>query len=121
MLLNSFFTYTAGAVESDKISATLKLNKEHDIYNGHFPGMPVTPGVCQVQMVQEVINDCLNSKYVLQSARDIKFLNFINPEKASELQMEFTMKTNTESKISGSVLLHADGVNFLKMRATFKK
>ncbi len=121
MLLNSFFTYTADAIEADKISTTLKLNKEHDIYNGHFPGMPVTPGVCQVQMVQEMINDCLNDSFVLASARDIKFLNFIDPQKTAELQMEFTMKKKTEEEISGSVLLHAGGVNFLKMRASFKK
>ena len=29
------------------------LNPDHLIYKAHFPGQPVTPGVCILQMIQE--------------------------------------------------------------------
>ena len=32
----------------------LQLHPEHEIYQAHFPGNPITPGVCQVQIVAEL-------------------------------------------------------------------
>ena len=32
----------------------IDLLADHPVYDGHFPGMPVSPGVCNMQM----INDC---------------------------------------------------------------
>ena len=35
-----------------KYSVSLRLESSHDIFKGHFPGNPVLPGVCQVEMVR---------------------------------------------------------------------
>ena len=35
----------------EKYRFSLELNPEHPVYEGHFPGNPVVPGVCQVQMI----------------------------------------------------------------------
>ena len=51
-LLNDFCTIAGG--DTDKI--WLRLNPDHPIYHAHFPGNPITPGVCIVQIVGE--QDC---------------------------------------------------------------
>ena len=32
------------------------LNPDHLIYKAHFPGQPVTPGVCILQMIRELLS-----------------------------------------------------------------
>jgi len=121
MLLNDFFKYKVISKEEESWICEIEVNAEHDIYKGHFPGLPVTPGVCQVQIVQEVLSDVLNTKYSLKNARDIKFLNFIDPQKTPKLNLELTVKQKDENSLSVSALMVNEGVNFLKMRSTFSK
>ncbi len=121
MLLNEFFTYKVIDKEEGKWNCQIEFNAEHDIYKGHFPGLPVTPGVCQVQIVQEVVSDILDQKYSLRGARDIKFLNFIDPQKTPKLNLELTVKEKEEEVLSVTALMVNEGVNFLKMRSTFSK
>ena len=45
ILAGDFYTVVSTVNEADKIQAILKINPEHAIFNGHFPGQPVIPGV----------------------------------------------------------------------------
>lgn len=119
MLLNDFFTYQIVEKSDDRIITNIEFNKEHDIYKGHFPGLPITPGVCQVQMVQEILSDSLAKNCQLKSARDIKFLNFIDPAKVESLQLELNLSSINESTIAVNVLLSKNEINYLKMRSVF--
>lgn len=120
MLNNDFFTFKIIEQSETEFSVSLKLDPQNKIYEGHFPGMPVTPGVCQVQMVNEVLNACLKSDYKLVKAIDIKFMNMIIPEKITELDLQLTIKGREEDTISLNTLMHKDGVKYLKMRSTYQ-
>lgn len=119
MLLNDFFTYRIIEKSDDEIIATINLNKDHGIYAGHFPGMPVTPGICQVQMIQEVLKDTFSSAYSLRSARDIKFLNFINPKEVNSFDLDLTISKGDHDALTVKALMHKGEVNYLKMRSVF--
>ena len=51
MLMNDFYTISDLQTEEFSISCKATFNKDHDIFNGHFPGQPVVPGVCMMQMI----------------------------------------------------------------------
>ena len=54
MLINNF--YKIKNIEAgEKYVVNIEMNPAHEIYNGHFPGMPVVPGVCLTQMVKETV------------------------------------------------------------------
>lgn len=39
---------------------TVSLNPDCEVYRGHFPGSPVSPGVCNIQMIRECAQkECL--------------------------------------------------------------
>ena len=42
-----FYTINNLQVVGTTVNAELVLNAGHSIYEGHFPGQPVTPGVCR--------------------------------------------------------------------------
>ena len=44
-------------VSVDGSGVTLRLFPESPVYRGHFPGYPITPGVCLVQMALEAIEE----------------------------------------------------------------
>lgn len=121
MLINDFFTYTIDEYQDSKLIATININPNHAIFKGHFPGMPITPGICQVQIVQELISDYFKATYTLKKARDIKFLNFINPTEISTLTLELKLSDNSDEELSVNALLHKNEVNYLKMRSVFCK
>jgi 3-hydroxyacyl-[acyl-carrier-protein] dehydratase len=73
-------------------TTTIKLNSDHIVYAGHFPGHPVTPGVIQLQIVHELSERHLRGNLRLLTMSQSKFLKILNPEETSLLtiQVDFT-------------------------------
>ena len=51
-LINEMFSIVS---KGDRVR--IKLHPEHVIYDAHFPGQPITPGVCLVQMIGEILQE----------------------------------------------------------------
>lgn len=58
---------------------TIELNTEHPIYKGHFPDMPVAPGVVLIQLIQNMLSDALGAPIRLRESDNIKFLAVVSP------------------------------------------
>lgn len=57
----------------------IELQPECRIYAAHFPGMPITPGVCIIQIAVELLADLLGYDVTLSEVVNAKFLKVINP------------------------------------------
>ncbi len=119
MLNNDFFTITALNIEEDAIKATLQLNEKHKIFDGHFPGQPVVPGVCMVQMVKEVAETALEKELLLTKADDIKFLMVINPNENKIIQLLLNYSTEETGEISFYATLFIDSSIYFKFKGLF--
>jgi 3-hydroxyacyl-[acyl-carrier-protein] dehydratase len=86
MLLNNFFTLTDVEAIGPDIKASLVINARHKIFEGHFPGQPVVPGVCMMQMVKEIIEQVTAKQTCLVKAQEMKFLAIINPKQNNTIQ-----------------------------------
>ena len=53
MLLNDFFIIDDWQPGNGLARAILRINWGHPIFEGHFPGRPVVPGACLLQIVKE--------------------------------------------------------------------
>ncbi len=110
------------AIENSEKTGTLKgqifFDAEHPIYRGHFPGQPVTPGVCQIEAIREIISSFFSRELHLVHARDIKFTGMIIPD--IHPVVDFSIDYNeTEDGQQVKAILSAEEQIFLKMRATF--
>ena len=75
-ILTDFYTLqSCEQTEKGSFTAQILLNKDHDIFKGHFPGNPVTPGVCMMQIVKELTEECIGMKVLLKSASNVKLAN----------------------------------------------
>ena len=54
----------------DKALVSITINSGHQIFEGHFPGQPVTPGVCMMQIIKELGEKWSNKKLMLKTAKN---------------------------------------------------
>ena len=92
MFLNNLFIITNLNSTSETISAEIKLNANHSIFEGHFPGSPVTPGVVQLQIVKEILEQHLSKNLQMKTMRTCKFLKVINPLETPDIQIDIKFK-----------------------------
>jgi 3-hydroxyacyl-[acyl-carrier-protein] dehydratase len=101
------------------LEATILINSHHDIFNGHFPGNPILPGVCHIEIICDLLQLAFDRNFTLSKAKNIKFLNVVQPEAQPKLiyRLDITDEGNAKS-ISGSSKF-PDGTVNLKLSSTF--
>jgi 3-hydroxyacyl-[acyl-carrier-protein] dehydratase len=118
-LLNDFYSIQSSQLsEGDKFISEIILNKKHPIFNGHFEQMPVVPGVCQTQIIMELLQLHLKKSLMLQKGDNIKFLAMIIPTQIDKITVEISFKIESES-ISVDAKLWAETITFTKFKGTF--
>ena len=124
MLQGNFYAIQSFSV-SDQVSfpleftATTRLNAGHPVYRGHFPGNPVVPGVCQIQMVTELTGKAVNKKLMLAESDNITFLSLINPDLNPELEFRILIKEADAGQLSVTASILAGSTVFLKFKGKF--
>lgn len=94
-ILTDFYTLQSyEKMESGSFTAQISLNKDHDIFKGHFPGNPVTPGVCMMQIVKELTEEFTGSSLFLKTASNVKFMAIINPFETPDLKIQLDITEN---------------------------
>jgi 3-hydroxyacyl-[acyl-carrier-protein] dehydratase len=74
------------------IKAGLSINLNCSIFKGHFPGRPVVPGACMLQIVKEVLESVLGQSLMIRKAGNLKFISLIDPLITSSVQLEIAYK-----------------------------
>lgn len=100
-----------------KSQVDIELIKDSEIYKGHFPGKPITPGVALVQMAVELASAvsqnawCDKKELSIQQISSVKFLKSINPQEILDISYIFTPSDNGITK----VVIAADSITLAKM------
>lgn len=97
MLLNNFYTLTRFHQEPGSLQAEICINPEHAIFNGHFPGQPVVPGVCMVQIVKELMEQATGKTLLLRKGSQLKFLQLLIPAEAAAVQVQISWQQEDNS------------------------
>ena len=119
MLLNDFYSIVQQVPSANSVKAKILINKSHRIFDGHFPGVPIVPGVCMMQMVVEMVEVSTGKHVSLIAADTMKFLAVINPERNREIDVAINY-TEDDGKFLISANLFEGPVVFFKLKATLK-
>lgn len=114
--VNSIFNYT------------VELNPSCVIYQAHFPGEPITPGVCIVQIGKEVIEDLLleqssaSPRLEIIKAKNIKFLSIISPNETPILtyQVRKLGFSDDNMTIETQIVVNSDDKSMAKISLVLK-
>lgn len=99
MLVTNLYRVQSQQTEGSLIRAGIEVDAAHEIFKGHFPEVPVLPGVCMVQCVKELIESSLHIKTRIDKADMIKFLSMLNPVESNTIDAEISIREQTETRI----------------------
>ena len=98
MTLNGDFYTIEGRLPAEDGMAygfDVRLNPEHLIFKAHFPGHPITPGVCLMQMVAELAEEAEGCSLFVRSIKNAKYTGVVVPLENARLRFMFTSRSET--------------------------
>jgi len=117
MLQDKFFTMVSRSAVPGQVEARISFNADHPIFKGHFPGLPVVPGVCMMQIAREIMEVSLGKPLAIVSADNMKFMSVIDPNKNTEVDVKVAYSDDGDS-YSVNASIFTDNATFFKMKAT---
>lgn len=76
----------------------IALVSDCDVYRGHFPGEPVCPGVCNMQMIKECMEAIVGKKLRLSSITQCRLTALMTPAQCAEVEVRIdVLSVNEES------------------------
>jgi len=119
ILLNDFYTIMNRDASDGVVRAKIAINRTHKIFDGHFPGLPIVPGVCMMQIIREIMEVTTEKSLMIVSADNMKFLSVINPDHNQEVDVSITYSEDSGT-FTVNASLFAGTVTFFKLKAALK-
>lgn len=117
MQKESLYNIISLEINTDKTIAksVFTLNPHNDIFKGHFPGNPVLPGVCVIQIIKDIVSQISGCDIMLSEANTIKFQNPVIPEENAEITADFKIRNE-----EGKIIVNAQIASADKVYGSFK-
>ncbi|HEX6891875.1 MAG TPA: hypothetical protein VF141_14310 [Chryseolinea sp.] len=119
ILLNDFYNIINRDASDGTVRAKIFINRTHKIFEGHFPGLPIVPGVCMMQIIREIMEVTTERSLMIVGADNMKFLSVINPDLNPEVDVSITYSEDSGT-FNVNASLFAGTVTFFKLKAALK-
>lgn len=107
--------------EDQSAVAQVKINPAHDIFKGHFPSQPILPGVCMIDILNDILTSVWGGRVQMNSAAQIKYLSVVDPNKNDSLRLNISWLTKPEGiQVTCSSFIDETTANF-KLKGIFEK
>lgn len=87
MLLPDYYTILNRRSEGDATVFEIALNAACEVYKGHFPEMPVSPGVCNIQMVKECVEEVVGKSLILNYIQQCRLTTLVTPQQHPKVEV----------------------------------
>lgn len=122
MVLKDFYKILSEEKTGDtKYTITILVNEKHEVFKGHFPGNPIMPGVCMIQIIKELTEKITQETLMIQTLANVKFMALINPEVNPELRLELDITTTEDNLVKVKNTTYFNDTVALKLSNVYKK
>ncbi|MCI6619747.1 MAG: beta-hydroxyacyl-ACP dehydratase [Prevotella sp.] len=116
-LLDSMFS----VVGRSDLTFEIAFNENHPIYRAHFPGKPITPGVCIMKLIEELVEISVKREIRLSVAKNVKFLRPIAPSASAYMTICFDLLLEKDALVQARGTITAEGQTCTKFSLIFRK
>ena len=98
MLIKDY--YTINAVEPQPDGTTrfaITLKADSTVYEGHFPGQPVSPGVCNIQMIKECAEQVAGKSLFLNNLQQCRLTTLVTPLAHPQVEVKILLEEKGEA------------------------
>lgn len=120
MLLKDFYSVGNSTKTDGEFITSIRINKEHELYRGHFPHRPVTPGVILMQLFKEEAERQVRSRLKLEKAVNVKFMAVVDPNEDENLILQSFLEEEQGWVNLKGTATHKDRIT-LKISALYQK
>ncbi len=97
-----------------KCLTSINLIKESDIFEGHFPGNPITPGVVIIAIAREILEKAVGHKLFIKTVLSVKYISVLSPQNTSAVYFDMTYDL-VGNQIKTKVIVKDDTTIFVRM------
>lgn len=94
---------------------------EHVIYKAHFPGKPITPGVCIIKILGELLERKTQRSLALREVKNLKFVNPISPIDDPEVDIAFQEVSQDGVEVRAKGTISNSGKIYTKFSLIFEQ
>jgi 3-hydroxyacyl-[acyl-carrier-protein] dehydratase len=106
-------------ITNTTIEIEFKINPEHNVFKGHFPGNPIVPGVLEMQIAETILLDSLSIKATLFNVSNVKFSKPIYPNNISLYLCQISYTIN-EGFLECTIFIKGNFVIYMSMQCKYK-
>ena len=104
MLVKDFYKIDGKEAQADgSVLYSVSLNAAHDVYKGHFPERPITPGVCNIQMIKELAEDSSSRSLTLTSISRCRLTAMVTPNDSPVLNVKVQWDAADSNKLAATI------------------
>ena len=78
----------------------VRLNPQCSVYEGHFPGEPISPGVCNIEMIRECAELVAGRPLRIEEVSLCRFLKLVTPAAVPQAQIIIRLSDVLEATMS---------------------
>ena len=125
-LLNDYYRINNRTAENDDtVVFDIALLSDYHVYAGHFPDNPVSPGVCNIQMIKECVAQLVGKRLFLAYIAKCRFSAVLTPKAAVDLQLRLriindaNMSSKTERTFQAHATLFDETTTYIEFKGEF--
>lgn len=116
MLIKDYYTIEEETATEEGRLFRVRLNPDCTVYQGHFPEEPVSPGVCNIQMLKELAEQTAGEQLFLHNLQLCRLTTLIAPQTHPTMEAAISLSSQGESYKLRASLSH-NGETCLEMKA----
>ena len=119
MLIKDYYTIENVLKQDDGIVRfDISLNADCPVYEGHFPGEPVSPG-CNIQMVKECAEQVAGKSLFLNNLQQCRLTTLVTPLAHPQVEVKILLEEKGEAyKLKATIGKNEDVYLDLKAELT---
>lgn len=119
MLLDYYYSIEKQQTGNEATRFRIKLKTDCTVYQGHFPDMPVAPGVCNIQMIKECTEQ-LTGRLLLEYISQCKLTTLITPQQHPELDLYIQLIEQDDNLVKIKATLGQETEEYLVLKGECK-
>lgn len=123
LLKDKFFTVLGEEKTSDlSCKYSVRLLEDCECYKGHFPGNPVSPGVCNIEMIRECAELLTAKDLKIDSIKVCRLTEIASPQKCPLVIVSVALAPNEDATVYTVTADISDAeTSYMTLKATLKQ
>ena len=97
MLIENYYKINDVVKEEGRTIFQISLNPACKVYEGHFPGEPVSPGVCNIQMIKECAEQVVGKPLLLNNLQQCRLTTLVTPLVHPQVEVTIALEEKGET------------------------